>query len=119
MNRKSETCFGKMTNRPLTEYDSQSDALEGADYANRHYGQNLVPYQCGECGFWHLSPVDRQTPSAKCPHCTGADGGAKDSYETKGKARQRAAILQREQKVDLKVYRCQYGNGWHLTRNFR
>lgn len=119
MNRKSETCYGKKTNRPLAEYDSRSDALEGADYARRHYRQDLVPYECGECGFWHLSPADRQTPSTKCPHCIGADGRAKDSYRTEGQARRRADILQREQDVALKVYPCQYGNGWHLTRSFR
>ena len=54
MSLKSTTCFGKQTGRPLTEYDSEYDALDGADYANSKYGQNLVPYQCDTCGLWHL-----------------------------------------------------------------
>ena len=119
MNQKSETCFGKKTGKPLTEYDSQSDAQESADYANGRYRQNMVPYQCDECGLWHLSPMDRQTPSVKCTRCTSADGNPKDTYQNREQAQLRADILRREQGAALKVYACEYGNGWHLTRNFR
>ena len=119
MNRKSETCTGKKTGKPLTEYDSEADALEGAQYANSRYRQNMVPYQCDECGLWHLSPLERQTPSTKCGYCTGADGKPKDSYQSRELAQRRADILRREQGAVLNLYPCEYGNGWHLTRSYR
>ena len=114
--RKSATCKGKKTAGPLTEYDSEREALEGADHANRKYGRDLVPYQCDRCGLWHLSPKERQTPSSKCAYCTGTDGKPKDSYRSREEAQRRADILYREQGVALDVYGCEHGNGWHLTR---
>ncbi len=119
MGTKSATCVGKRTAEPLTEYDSKQEAQEGAAYANARYHNNLVPYQCDRCGMWHLSPMSRQTPSEKCTHCTGADGTSKDSYESREDARRRAEILRREQGARLKVYACEYGNGWHLSRDSR
>ena len=116
MSLKSATCVGKQTGRPLTEYDSEYDAQDGADYANSKFGQNLVPYQCDKCGQWHLSPMNRQTPSQKCSYCTGIDGKAKDSYQSRQDAQRRADILRKEQGVTVKVYECGYGSGWHLTR---
>ena len=41
MGEKSETCFGKSTGEPLTEYSSEEEAQEGADYANENY-ENTV-----------------------------------------------------------------------------
>ena len=119
MNPKSDTCVGRKTGKPLTEFASQSDAREGAAHANKRYGQNLLPYQCDECGMWHLAPADRQTPSTTCNSCPSADGKPKESYQNESAARRRADILHREQGVTLQVYACEHGNGWHLTRRFR
>ena len=116
MSRKSETCVGKKTGKPLTEYDSEHEAREGAEYANRTYGQSLVPYPCDQCGLWHLSPSNRQTPSQTCAFCTGSDGKPKESYRSADEAQRRAGILRQEQGVTLQVYACEHGNGWHLTR---
>ena len=116
---KSATCIGVKSGKPLTEYDSQQEALEGADHANSRYQRNLVPYHCSDCGKWHLSPMDRQTPSEKCALCTGRDGTSKDSYRSREDAQRRAGILRREQGVALSVYACEYGNGWHLASGSR
>lgn len=115
MSFKSDTCFGKKTGKPLTEYDSQAEAQEGANYANKTYRQNLIPYACDTCGKWHLSPQNRQTPSEPCPNCTSQDGQPKESYRTQKEAQRRASILKREQGVTLQIYPCEFGNGWHLT----
>tara|TARA_Y100001934_G_C11583417_1_gene419915 strand:+ start:126 stop:488 length:363 start_codon:yes stop_codon:yes gene_type:complete len=117
MSLKSETCVGKATGKPLTEYDSLYDAEEGADYANRTYKQNLVPYECETCGKWHLAPKSRQTPSILCPFCKGTNGLAKHAYRSQGEAKRRADILWKEQGVSLKVYQCDYSDTWHLTRD--
>ena len=79
---KSATCIGKKSGKPLTEYDSKQEALEGALHANSRYKQSLVPYHCSDCGSWHLSLKERQTPSEKCTHCTGRNGELKDSYRS-------------------------------------
>ncbi|MFC1526103.1 hypothetical protein ACFL6X_04745 [Candidatus Latescibacterota bacterium] len=116
MSGKSATCNGKKTGKPLTEYDTEQEAREGVDYARQRYQSDLVPYLCDTCGKWHLSPTSRQTPSQKCPTCTGADRRPKDSYQTEEDARRRADILRREQGALLRVYPCEHGHGWHLTR---
>ena len=116
---KSDTCTGKKTGKPLTEYVSLEDAEAGAEHANATYKRNLVPYHCEVCGKWHLSPKERQTPSTKCPFCKGANGQAKDAYRSQKEARRRADILKKEQGVALKVYACEHSDTWHLTRDQR
>ncbi len=117
MNRKSHLCKAKKTGRPLMEYDSKAEAQSAANYANKTYRDtNLLPYKCEQCGLWHLSPANRQTPSQACPVCRGSDGKPKAAYTSKKDAYQRASILRKEQGVTLKVYECEHGNGWHLTK---
>ena len=116
---KSTTCMGKISGEPLTEYDTEQDARQSAHHANRTYGTDLVPYRCSVCGKWHLSPKDRQTPSEKCPFCKGTNGLPKDAYPNRKDAQKRADILYREQGVSLQVYKCNYSNAWHLTRDIR
>lgn len=118
MNRKSPSCNARKTGRPLTEYDSKSEAKSAARYANQTYsGDKLIPYKCNKCGFWHLSPADRQTPSEACNRCRGADGTLKESYPTERDALRRAGLLRKEQGVKLSIYECEHGNGWHLTKD--
>lgn len=118
MNRKSPSCKSGKTDRPLTEYDTKTEAKSGARHVSKTFGGGeLVPYKCKQCGFWHLSPPDRQTPSDTCPLCRGADGKLKEAYTTERDALRRAGHLRKEQGVKLKVYECEHGNGWHLTKN--
>ena len=116
---KSATCIGKTSDKPLTEYQSKREAEEGADHARSKYGRKLTPYQCDTCDLWHLAPQNRQTPSSKCPVCTGANGKPKDSYRNQTEAKRRADILRREQGAELRVYACEHGHGWHLTKSDR
>lgn len=115
MSRKSITCTGKVSKAALTEYESEAEALEGAQYAFFRYGQQNVPYRCKQCGLWHLSPANRQTPSSTCGVCQGQDGRPKASYASQQDAERRAEILRREQGLQLRAYACDYG-GWHLTK---
>jgi len=117
MQRKSPSCRSKRTGRPLTEYDSRSEAKADAKALKQRYHQDLRPYHCPECGLWHLSPADRQTPSSICPVCRGADGQPKAAYANQAAGQQRAAILRKEQGVTLTIYKCEYGFGWHLTKS--
>ena len=115
---KSHTCIGKSSGKPLTEYESQRDAQEGADHARQAYGRKMAPYQCDTCGMWHLAAENRQTPSTKCPVCTGSDGKRKDTYRNESEAQRRADILRKEQGAELRVYACEKGHGWHLTKGY-
>lgn len=113
---KSETCIGKVTGKPLSEYYGEEDAQEAAEYSRDTYDNDLMPYKCSDCACWHLSPKGRQTPSHKCQDCTSGNGIPKDTYKTKKVAIIRSNILFDEQGIDLKVYKCKYGDGWHLTK---
>lgn len=115
MRFKSDTCFGR-TGASLNSYDLEREAAEHARYIKQERGSSMVPYECQRCGFWHLSPSDRQTSSSVCAFCTDRKGVSKDLYFTKPGAERRAEISMREQGVTLKVYRCPHQNGWHLTR---
>ena len=116
MNTKSTSCFSKRTGEPLTEYYSEDEAWEGANYANDQYGNNLVPYQCKDYNHWHLSPEDRQTPNRECYDCTDGGGNYKALYHSEEDAERRAEILYEEQGIRLKVYKCPHNDGWHLTK---
>ncbi len=113
---KSKTCTGKKTGKPLTEYGTEDEAREAARYASANYKRHLTPYHCQTCDKWHLSPVNRQTPSVKCAFCVGQDGRPKDAYSTEKDAKLRAGIIRKESGISLRAYACQYGNGWHLTK---
>lgn len=117
MSRKSNTCYGKISQKPLTEYDSESEAMQATDYAKHAYQSYLVPYKCGRCGYWHLAPKNRQTPSEKCYHCTGQNGRAKETYESREDAERRAEIIYQERGYRLYVYPCSHRSGYHLTKN--
>lgn len=112
---KSNTCF-KKDGQPLTEYWSEYEAQEGADYINNTYNKNLSSYACKKCGKFHLSPKDRQTPSTICPSCVDGNGTPKDLYSNEESARRRAAILHEEWKLELNIYECPDHDGWHLTK---
>ncbi len=118
MYRKSPICVGKVSRQPLTEYDSEAAALEGVRHAPERHGTHNVAYRCQKCGGWHLSPVERQTPSVTCGVCCGQDGRPKATYASERDAERRAEILLRERGVVLRAYACEHG-GWHLTKTWR
>lgn len=113
---KSDSCFGKVSGKPLSFYYTEFESQIAAEYSKNIYGNELTPYECQRCSYWHLSPKARMTPSKKCNWCTAADGEYKNSYRTIKEARLRAKIIYEEQGIDLKVYECKYGEGWHLTK---
>lgn len=111
MSKKSTLCKSSRTQKPLTEYDSQHDA----DQAASHY-EDMVSYRCDRCMKWHLSPKRAHTPCATCMWCTGRDGHPKQSYTTQEDARRRANLIKTSRRVALVVYKCRWGEGWHLTK---
>ena len=94
---------------PRRAYVSEAAAEHGAHLALLKYNSHIVPYRCTRCSSWHLSPFDRHTPCCHCETC------GKEAYESEASAERRAAILERERGVGLRVYDCPRGYGWHLT----
>ena len=115
MHRKSRTCIGKVSGEPVTEYDSEDEAVDGAWHARLEYGRDLIPYRCRRCRRWHLALRDRETPSRPCTDCTCSSGRAKQAYGSRAHAETRAELLRKERGVRLRVYACPLGSGWHLT----
>jgi multidrug resistance efflux pump len=48
--------------------------------------------------------------------CTDAQRKAKDLYESEESAKEQISKLPKEKRLQLSVYRCPYGCGWHLTK---
>lgn len=115
---KSDTCFGKVSGEPLNVYLDEEDAQNAAVYSKELFNNELSPYQCNNCNFWHLSPKFRVTPSKKCKRCTAGDGSYKDTYRTQKEANRRASIIFDEHRIQLRAYKCKVGDGWHLTKSY-
>jgi hypothetical protein len=103
---------------PLSQYFYLEEAQDAAEYLKENHDKELVPYECNRCDFWHLSPKSRITPSKKCKRCTSGDGYFKDTYRSSSEANRRADIIFDEKQMNLTVYQCKYGEGWHLTKRF-
>jgi hypothetical protein len=61
----------------------------------------------------HDNLMDDKRPICSC---TNSDGQAKDLYDSEESAQKEAAVLIVQQKLQLKVYVCPNGCGWHLTK---
>jgi len=49
--------------------------------------------------------------------CTDSKGQPKDLYDSKESAKKEANVLATQKRLQLSVYPCPYGYGWHLTKN--
>ncbi|MBR1715794.1 MAG: hypothetical protein IJ717_12740 [Treponema sp.] len=114
--QKSETCLSKNGN-PLSVYRTASEAQDSADYQMRQNRIRLSPYKCDVCGMYHLSPSEFfcEKLESSCS-CTDHNGKIKDSYKTLQDAKKMANI-RKLAGIDLFVYECPHGNGYHLTSN--
>ncbi len=48
--------------------------------------------------------------------CTDSHGKTKDLYDSEEAAQKEASIFAAQKKIQLKVYVCPNGCGWHLTK---
>ena len=108
----------KKDGSPLKSYESEREADEAILYVRRTYGNLQVKYRCNRCGFWHLSPKDRQT-SCHISSCLDSNGRPKQAYRTKEDAERRAQILFEEKGKRLFVYQCDICGEYHLTHTER
>ena len=71
----------KKDGSPLKTYESEYEAQEAIEYVKRQYGNEQVSYKCSRCGYWHLSPKERQTPNHRS-YCLDSNGRTKQAYFT-------------------------------------
>jgi hypothetical protein len=112
----SETCLSKSTGQPLKSYENELEAEDAIGYVKAAYGNEQVKYLCQKCGYWHLSPKNRQTPNHKS-YCLDSNGRPKQAYPTRESALRRAEIIYEERGTQLYVYHCADCDEWHLTHN--
>ena len=109
---RSRTCKGS-NGQFLEEYHNETVAKIAAEELQNQYGKVYTPYLCRSCNYWHL-----RTGSARrqCHLCMDANLFHKDVYPTQAEAQSTVAYLKKEKRVQLYVYRCPHGSGWHLTK---
>jgi hypothetical protein len=124
MNRKSSSCYGKATGRPLTEYDSCQEAEDGASYIQQKFGNAMVPYHCPQCTMWHLAPPSSprnhtsfSTPAIRESNsCYGkVSGKILKEYETERQAKEGAKYVLEKYGNEMLPYNCQDCRRWHLS----
>ncbi|MBR6200072.1 MAG: hypothetical protein IKQ61_07425 [Spirochaetales bacterium] len=109
----STICF-KKDGSSLKSYESEYEANQAVDYVKARYGNDQVAYHCSKCGYWHLSPIERQTPNHRS-FCYDSIGQLKQAYSTRESAEKRARIIFEEKGIKLNVYHCSECGEWHLT----
>lgn len=109
-------CTSKRTGDPLTTYFTKNEAIDAADYVLQAYQNAMIPYNCKNCGHWHLCPEDRFTPNQTCTFCTDSNNKPKQLYLSYQSALKRAKCIYKERNERLNVYECCHNHGWHLTK---
>ncbi|MGH4036869.1 MAG: hypothetical protein ACRQFF_03375 [Sphaerochaeta sp.] len=116
MSFKSDKCFGVMSGKPVTSYESEEEALNGIDYIKNHFNKSVPMsfYKCSKCGFYHISPKSRETENELCD-CKDEDGKTIQLYDTRKAAIIKATALAKQTGVRHNVYACPKSTGFHVT----
>lgn len=88
----------KKDGTPLKSYATEPEADEAIQYVKARYGNEQVKYKCSKCGFYHLSPKERQTANF-LSNCLDSNGTPKHAYQTKADAERRAEIIFQEKEL--------------------
>lgn len=109
---KSSTCMNK-DGKALSVYESYQEAQRSAHYI----GKSFIPYLCSTCGKYHLKPEEFYCEKInRICNCVDHNGKPKDSYKTESDA-QKMAKIRSASGIELFVYKCPFGCGYHLTSN--
>ncbi len=109
---KSPTCKGS-NGQYLDEFHSEAATIIEAERRKKEYGNDLIPYVCRTCGYWHLAAVSK---TRICMYCTDSALFQKDLYATQLEAEGMARMIGKEKRIRLYAYKCPHGSGWHLTK---
>lgn len=115
MTRMSDSCVEPSTGAALREFDRRVDAVRAVKLDETEW-RRMEAYRCPKCDHWHLRPERSDGPiptDATCLKCSGSDGTPKVSHPTYDDALEQAFSTTG---VQLAVYQCPHGRGWHLTK---
>jgi hypothetical protein len=104
---KSEASFGEMLEQYLPQSFKDSDTQFTATYAFHKFDVEVNDSLC------------RIKQRKKFDCCTDRHGEAKKAYSTKNEAYESADYIYSEREVNLEVYKCRNGYGWHLTETLQ
>lgn len=127
--RKSITCDGQKSGKPLTEYDSFEDAQKGAEYVLELHNNVSHPYRCPTCPSWHLAPRNRRnnkrndvpsgaSSSSERAGCTCDDkisGKPVTKYHSFEDAQEYAAYALGSYESPMSPYECSTCHYWYLV----
>ena len=94
-------CHGKQINGFTTE----NEAIDMERHMTKEYKKEYSHYFCDKCKMYHISPKDRTTENI-LTNCTDSNGKPKHGYLTEQDAVKRRNIMEKEQRIKLKVYHC-------------
>lgn len=113
------TCFGKSSGTPLLEFEKEHTTREQGRQSQAKYGKPRYPYECPNCGKWHLTPhapYSAPTASPKSTTFQSSHGQGHAQYATQHEARRAANFVCTLLSTDMVPYQClkcrQY---WHLS----
>lgn len=101
---KSETCFEKMLDQYLPTSFIENDSDSVLYGLNKYDLERIVTQE------------KTKIQSKKHGCCMGSDREPKNIYSTKSEAYDAADFIYYERNIDLMVYKCRSGVGWHLTK---
>ena len=115
MSFKSDKCFGVMSGKPVTSYESEEEAIEGINYIRDNFANSvpMVCYKCSKCGFYHLSPKSRETETELCG-CKDSEGEALQLFDTRKSAKIKSDKLRKEDGIQRYIYPCPNSKGFHV-----
>lgn len=115
---KSDTCFSKKTNQPLSVYSSIDEANAAAEYEKVYRGIEFFAYKCEKCQLYHLAPEEsRINVMHNACSCRDSNGNPKALYFSWNDAKKQQGKSQEEQDILLEIYECPERLGFHLTHN--
>jgi hypothetical protein len=116
MSFKSDKCFGVMSGKPVTSYESEEEAVDGINYIRDNFNNSvpMVWYKCEKCGFYHISPKSRETESKLCG-CKDQDGEHLQLFDTRKAAKIKADKMRKEDGIQRYLYPCPNSTGFHIT----
>ncbi|MCJ8315238.1 MAG: hypothetical protein HRU38_24710 [Saccharospirillaceae bacterium] len=97
----------------LVGYNFETELI--AENIRDKFNEELDLYENDKFNKWQLSskPIKGIT---KCQHCKGCDGECKIAYSTRAEAYNKASSIYKKRKTTLFEYRCNYCEGWHLSK---
>ncbi len=111
-----KSCISAYIGKPRSCYETYEQAQNSADYMKTVKRVDFYPYKCNQCGYYHLAlKKDKINFRESGCFCTDSNGNRKNLYATYKDALKAKSKAEAKRNVELEIYECPEGEGWHLT----